>query len=184
MSQEKENRITEENPYVKCPVFETESLLLRLIQQEDSESLFTCYNDKEAVALMNDDNCDFGFYVDTKEKMAETVGYWIDFYKKGYFIRFAVVEKKTGTVVGTIEGFGGETGVLRVDLASACEKENYLKEIFDVTREKFKQVFGNEKLVTKAVPEAVERRRALENSGWNYIGTYRDFADYYEIKLD
>lgn len=171
------------DPYVECPTVTTKSFTIRLITKEDSESLFHCYNDKDAVARMNDDNCDFGFYVDTKEQMSETIGYWIDFYSKRYFIRFSIVDKATGTAVGTIEGFGGETGVLRVDIASAYEKTDYLTEIFAYAKANFRELFGNKVLVTKAISSATERRKALENSGWEYIGKFRDYPDYYQITL-
>ena len=63
------------NPYVECPSFATKSFTIRLIREDDSESLFTCYHDTSAVELMNDDNCDFGFYMASPEKMSETIGY-------------------------------------------------------------------------------------------------------------
>jgi RimJ/RimL family protein N-acetyltransferase len=171
------------NPYSECPTFVTKHFTIRLISKEDSESIFKCYNDKAAVELMNDDNCDFGFYVDSQEKMSETIGYWLDFYKKQCFIRFSIVDNATGEAVGTIEGFGGETGVLRVDIASAYEKTSYLSELFIFAKDNFYEIFGNEYLVTKAISNAVERRHALEINGWEYINTFREYQDYYKIKV-
>ena len=110
------------NAYLECPTIKTKSFTIRLIRKADSESLFQCYNDERAVCLMNDDNCDFGFYVESREKMLETIGYWLDFYEKQYFIRFSIVDNATDKAVGTIEGFVGETGVLRVDISSDFEK--------------------------------------------------------------
>lgn len=106
------------NPFEKCPIVETKSFIIRLIEKSDSKDLFNCYHDEKALVLMNDDNCDFGFYVKTEDEMANTVGYWLDFYKNGYFIRFSIVERNTGRIIGTIEGFNGEVGVLRIDIAS------------------------------------------------------------------
>lgn len=171
------------NPYIECPTISTENFTIRLIRESDSESLFKCYNDKRAVEFMNDDNCDFGFYVDSKEKMQETIGYWIDFYQKQYFIRFSIVDNATGEAVGTIEGFNGETGVLRVDICSAYEKVYYLSELFNFARDNFYGFFGNEYIVTKAISKALERREALENNRWEYIDTIRDYHNYYRIKL-
>lgn len=171
------------NPYMECPTISTENFTIRLIRESDSESLFKCYNDKRAVELMNDDNCDFGFYVDSKEKMQETIGYWIDFYKKQYFIRFSIVDNATGEAVGTIEGFAGETGVLRVDICSAYEKTYYLSELLNFARDNFNEFFGNEYIVTKAIPNALERREALAINGWEYIDSFRDYYNYYRIKL-
>ena len=171
------------NAYIECPSISTENFTIRLIRESDSDSLFKCYNDKTAVEFMNDDNCDFGFYVDSKEKMQETIGYWIDFYKKQYFIRFSIVDNATGEAVGTIEGFGGETGVLRVDICSSYEKVDYLSELFNFARDNFYTIFGNEYIVIKAISKALERREALTINGWEYIDLYRDYHDYYRIKL-
>lgn len=171
------------DPYVTCPTFTTEHFTIRLIRQEDSSDLFECYHDRQAVSFMNDDNCDFGFYVETPEAMAETVKYWIQFYKERAFIRFAIVDTKTQQAVGTIEGFHGTEGVLRVDIRSAYETKPYLQEIVAVAVANFKELFGNEYLVIKAVKEATERRSALLEGGWEYIDIFRTYSDYYKMLL-
>ena len=59
------------NAYLECPTIKTKSFTIRLIRKADSESLFQCYNDERAVCLMNDDNCDFGFYVKSRETILD-----------------------------------------------------------------------------------------------------------------
>lgn len=169
--------------YVKCPVQDTKSFRIRLVEQGDAEALFQCYHDKDAVQRMNDDNCGFGFYVETQEQMLHTIDYWLDFYKKQCFIRFAIEDRMTKKAVGTIEGFGGDTGVLRIDLASKYEKAEDLAELFHFAAAEFHNIFGNKALVTKAIPEAVERRKALELENWEYIDRFREYADYYRIQI-
>ena len=171
------------NPYEKCAVVETESFTIRLIEEGDAKDLFRCYHDKDAVAFMNDDNCDFGFYSESEERMAETIGYWIDFYKKGYFIRFSIVDRKSGAIIGTIEGFSGEIGVLRIDILSTYETASSILQILEFASKNFNAYFGNDTLVTKAIPSAIERRKVLEESGWKFIDKFRDYSDYYQIKL-
>lgn len=171
------------NPYVECPTANTKSFAIRLLRDSDSHSLFKCYHDKKAVDCMNDDNCDFGFYVDTEEKMRETIGYWLAAYQTQSFIRFSIIDQATGEAVGTVEGFHGETGVLRVDICSEYEKASYLSELLDFATEQFHAFFGNACLVTKAVSSAVERRRALADNKWERIDSFRGYPDYYRIKL-
>lgn len=115
--------------------------------------------------------------------MSETLKYWIKFYNQKYFIRFSIVDKKTSTAVGTIEGFGGDIGVLRLDICSDYEKEEYLSELLQYPKDNFKEFFGNKKLVTKAISEACERRNALTKNQWEYIDSFRDYHDYYKITL-
>lgn len=49
---------------------------------------------------MNDDNCEFGFYVDSENKMPETIKYWLNFYKQKAFIRFTIIDKAIRAAVG------------------------------------------------------------------------------------
>lgn len=170
----------EMNVYRQCPAAAAGRLLLRLVRPEDSQALFSCYHDQAAVARMNDDNCDFGFYVESQEQMRRTVDYWLDYYGQGAFVRFAVVDEERGQAVGTIEGFSGEEGVLRIDLASAYERAADIVPLLDFAQANFRAYFGNVRLVTKAPPQAAERRKALERAGWRYIGSFRGYDDYYQ----
>lgn len=168
------------NPYINCPIVKTKSFILRLVEKEDSNDLFECYNDKKAVSLMNDDNCDFGFFSESEKKMAETVDYWIDFYKKQCFIRFSIVDLSTSKVIGTVEGFNGDTGVLRIDICSNYETEEFLSQLLTFAKDNFFEYFGNDKLLLKAIPEAKERIAALQKNNWDFIGTYKTYTDYYQ----
>ncbi len=169
--------------YTAVPIAETPHFRLRLIVPEDAPALFACYHDQAAVALMNADNCDFGFYMDTPEQMAETVAYWLRHYAWRSFVRFAIVEKESGQAVGTIEGFGGGTGVLRLDIAAAFEQADLIAELLGFAAARFHEYFGNDELVIKAIPAAAERRQALESAGWTYIGPFRSYEHYYRIPL-
>lgn len=107
----------------------------------------------------------------------------LDFYKRQCIIRFSIVDNQTGKAVGTIEGFGGETRVLCADIGSEYEKEAYLSEIFVFAKDNFKEIFGNEYLVTKAISKAAERRKALEGNEWEDINKYKEYQYYYKVKL-
>ncbi len=169
--------------YTNCPTTHTEHFTLRLLRAEDAADLFLCYHDREAVARMNDDNCDAGFYADTPDAMAGTVNYWLKHYGWRDFVRFSIVERATGAVIGTVEGFGGVTGVLRLDIASAYEEADLLAELLTFAQQNFRAWFGNERLVIKAIPAADARRAALTQCGWRFLGEFRMYSDYYGIDL-
>ncbi len=171
------------NIYNTCPTVQTEHFTLRLVRPEDAPDLFACYHDKAAVACMNGDNCDFGFYADTPAQMAETIAYWLRHYGWGSFVRFAIVDRAEDVAVGTIEGFGGDVGVLRLDVASEYEQPALLAELLTFAADNFRAYFGNRELVTKAIPGAEARRMALEDCGWAYIGNYRSYPHYYRVEL-
>ena len=79
------------------------------VKKEDAPQLLRCYSDTAAVALMNDDNCRRGFLCNTLEDMES----YIDIWQGEDYARPAVIDKRTGEAVGTLEIFGGETSVLR-----------------------------------------------------------------------
>ncbi len=45
------------NPYEKCPVYESEKYLLRLVEASDAPDLLSVYSDEKAVPFFNSDNC-------------------------------------------------------------------------------------------------------------------------------
>lgn len=65
--------------------------------------------------------------------------------------------------------------MLRVDIGSAYEKAAYLSELFVFAKDNFREIFGNEYLVTKAIPKAAERCKALESNEWEYIRSFDFF---------
>lgn len=169
--------------YQSVPYICTGKLSFRLVAPEDTAGLLSVYSDPAAVALMNDDNCDFGFFVQSQERMAETIGYWRKHYEWRSFVRFTVIGTVTGAVLGTLEGFDGDVGVLRIDLASAFEQEWIIREILVFARHNFGRYFGNRQLVTKAIPEAQVRRRALAAAGWRETEPFRgQYPHYFAVE--
>ena len=145
------------NPYETCPVYETKHFTLRMVTMEDAQDLLRCYGDRKAVARMNADNCGTDFYFGSLEEMKEYIAFWLREYAQGAYIRFAVVDKETGRAVGTVEIFGGERGVLQIDLCDAYETAETVGELMRLTALRFTADFPAERLIIKAdnVPERV-----------------------------
>jgi len=89
------------NPYEKCPAFETPHFTLRLVSEADAEDLLVCYADPKAQELFNIDNFSHicNFY--TAEAMAECIGFWLTAYAQKAFVRFSIMDKSTHKAVGT-----------------------------------------------------------------------------------
>ena len=154
------------NPYDKCPVFETEYFVLRLIENSDAEDLLECYSDVNAQKYFNADNCTNNFRYKTLDEMNKAVDFWIFAYKNKNFVRFSIVYKLTGKVVGTIEIFGGSYGVLRIDIKSEYEQKDFLSEIIEISVNNFFELFNIENIITKAIPDATDRIEALLEYGF------------------
>lgn len=161
--------------------YESENFLLRQVCEEDAPDLLECYSDPAAVALMNDDNCQNGFLCPALEDMQEYIRYWNEEYEKRYYIRPAIIHKETGKAVGTMEAFGGEPGVLRLDLHIDWERPEVLAELLGLAVREFPQDLPMGGMVIKAVPEAAARRAALEALGFSGPQRFRDYEDYYRI---
>lgn len=167
------------NVYEKCPIYETESFILRKVELEDAQDLLECYSDRENVAKLNADSCTSDFYYTTLEQMEDCIRFWLREYKKQYYVRFAVVPKSEGHAIGTVEIFGGESGVLRIDLAAKYDNEKYVTEIVRLAVDAFAEDFGvgNIKIKTANTPERVE---LLECLGFVPSKTFRPELGYHE----
>lgn len=162
------------NVYEECPNFENEHWLLRFVEKSDWEDLLKVYGDKNALPFFNSDNCDGdNFYYHTKELMDKAIDFWLYSYREKWFVRWAIIEKTTGKAIGTIESFkrlsedfANESGVLRLDVGSAYEKSEVLKEIMLLIVPHIFEMFDCKQVVTKVPIYAVERKAAAEAFGF------------------
>lgn len=163
------------NVYEKCPILENDNLIIRLIEKNDAEDLMSVYNDKFVLPFLNSDNCHgSNFYCATKEDMENTIKYWlIEYHENRGFVRFSVVDKKAGTVIGTIEmfqrkseDFYNDCGILRLDLARDYESSEWIGDILSLITEPFYDWFGCSVIATKAAVYAIERIEALKKNGF------------------
>ena len=174
------------NPYNVCPTYESKHFLLRLVSLEDAEGLLECYQDPKAQVLFNSDNCDTDFCFKTAYEFKNYIAVWIRAYEKEEFVRFSIVDKALGKAVGTIEIFGmvgayhSPFGVLRLDICSKYEQVVFLHELIHIA-DCFFYEFGCEKIVTKAIPDAVERINALTQNGYTAYPANKEWEreDYY-----
>lgn len=167
----------DENPYHKCPVYETEHFLFRLVQLEDAQDLLDCYSDPMSAPIFNSDNCSNNFLHQTVEEVRNMIGFWLDEYARGYYVRFSIIEKCSNRAVGSIECFAkqetfpgyGRVGLLRIDLASKHETQADLTEILSMIDRHFYDCFKVDSIITKAIPAAIRRTAVLNNLGYTAL---------------
>jgi RimJ/RimL family protein N-acetyltransferase len=160
--------------YEKCPVLENNHYLLRLVAIEDTKALLKVYSDEKAVPYFNSDNCNGDdFFYKTFERMEKAIKYWIWEYDRKGFVRWSVIDKISDEAIGTIELFnrGGkdyssEDAILRLDLRSDYEKADSIFEILSIIINSTYDLFHCSAIMTKAVPLAVERIKALKLIGF------------------
>ena len=185
------------NIYESVPVFENENYVLRFVQKDDAADLLEVYSDKNALPFFNSDNCHGdNFYYPTIERMKDAVEFWLKSYESKWFVRWTVVEKKSGKAVGSIELFHREaddyfnhTGILRLDLKSGFERADVIEEIMNLILPEAYILFSTDRLATKIPLYAVERKSAFEKLGFKksdefLVGTMDGYSykDYWEKK--
>ena len=95
-----------QNPYSIFPEIESSDLLLRKIKEEDLPDLLKIYSDKDAAKSFNTDNCHGDdFFYRTIERVRQALDFWNYSYLNKFFVRWAIVDKTSGVVIGTIEQF-------------------------------------------------------------------------------
>lgn len=160
--------------YEYCPTFENDRFLVRLISTEDTADLLEVYSDAAAVPFFNSDNCNGDdFYYKTYDRMEQAVDFWIFSYEHRYFVRWTIIDKETMEAIGTIELFHRdadehfyECGLLRLDLRSDYEEVGLIADIISLIKEAAYDLFYCNMIATKAVPEAIERGKALRALGF------------------
>ena len=161
--------------YSAQPTYENELVLLRPLTQADAPALLRCYADPHAVPLFNSDNCHGDdFHYTTLARMQQALAFWAQSYQERQFVRWAVLDASLGEVVGTVEMFhrrapdaDDHAGVLRIDLQSARETRAFLHGVASLCVAHFYEAFEVNRILTKAVPRATERRAALEAAGFH-----------------
>ena len=178
----------ENDIYKQCPIYKTEALTLRLTLIEDVPELLKCYSDEKAVPLFNSDNCHGDdFHYTTIKRMKEAAIFWNYSYQHRYFIRLTIILNRENKKIGTIEMFKREVedefnhfGVLRIDLQNEYEKKRYIDEILQIANQDFYKAFEVEFILTKAIPDAIERIASLKNKGYAPINKkFMVYDDYF-----
>ncbi len=161
--------------YVQIPVLENDRFILREIYKEkDTKELLKVYSDDKSVSFFNSDNCngdDFSYK--TMEEMEDAIEFWDFSYKHKYFVRWAIELKQKQEVIGTIELFHRRAedyfdncAILRLDLRSDYETEADIENILYMIIPKVKELFGSQRIATKAVSSAGRRILALKKAGF------------------
>ena len=198
------------NPYEKCPVFENENYLLRLVEPSDRADLLLVYSDEKAVPYFNSDNCNGDdFHYTTTERMKSAIDFWLLCYAQKGFVRWAVIHKKASRAdgsaggiaddiacaIGTVELFNRQAadyfnncGLLRLDLRSDYEQAESIREILSLVVPSAFELFDCQMIATKIPPFAACRMEAAKTLGFTacrekLIGgdDGREYGDYFVL---
>lgn len=153
---------------------QNDEILIRPVQEEDWKDLLEVYSDKQALPFFNSDNCDGDiFYYETEEKMKQALNFWKTARDKGWFTRLSIMDRQTGKAAGTMEvclrvskDSFDQMAVLRVDVKSDYEKEDFLYACLELVSERIFEWFDCKGVITKVPDYAIERNKAIKKAGY------------------
>jgi len=165
------------DPYTKCPAYESEHFLLRLVSMGDVEALLPCYSQPTDSVITNSFNCTYGYGAQTIEEMRDFIRRWLEAYRERGFVRWSVVDKSTNIAVGTIELFNrgkaadyfNNCGILRLDLSGEYERTSIIEEILSLLLTNAFMLFDCAMIAAKMAPTAKERIAAMGKLGFHPI---------------
>lgn len=159
------------NVYKTCPTFLTPRFTLRPVRKEDAPELFKVYSDPAVQPYLNDDNCTSTFWFKTLEEMEACIDMWLHAYQQGWFVRWTILREHRP--VGTLEMFrrddgdhGEGLGVLRIDISCLYETADVHEELLRALLPELHELFGCQRILTKAYPVMTRRRMALVVHGF------------------
>ena len=108
--------------------------------------------DKETIKIVNRDNCPIDFYFDSQDELRKLIKFWLWEYSNHGYVRFSIIDRGNDKAIGTIEIFArkkvkddfGKIGVLRLDIQSTYEQEEYLFDNFKMILSNFNILFNIE----------------------------------------
>ncbi len=180
------------NIYENVPVVENERWLVRFIEDNDADDLLSTYGDLNVLPFLNSDNCHDNFYMEKVEDVKAAIYYWKkEYFENKCFVRFSIVDKSTGKVIGTFEAFKRESEdfftdcvLVRLDLRSDHERRGVISELLAMMMPHFFSWFDCNMIVTKAPAYALKRCRALTELGFEHsseplVGHDKEYYDYW-----
>ena len=180
------------NPFERCPVYETNNLIFKKVNEEDATELIECYSDAITKSHMNNDNCGSEWDMHNIDVLIKGINGWKQEFDDRFYIRWSVKHKQVNKIIGTIEiapipnttrFWDGvcQTGILRIDIISSLENEATFTDIFKIVTNNFYTDFDIKNIIIKATPDDIQRILALENNNFDKVknNTFIPYSDYF-----
>lgn len=147
-------------------------------------------SDPWAQEIFDSTTCTSDFRYQTVDEMRECIEFFLLNYRNRGFIRFSIVNKSSEQAIGTMEMFcatgqlaGCEGwGVLRMDLPTPYEKEEWIRELLALSNEAYYPLMDVKRVVTKAIPPAAERIAALRAAGFQSFNWEEPGRSHYWVR--
>ncbi len=157
--------------YTTCPHFITNGFTLRQVRRADAPGLLKVYSDKTAQFYFNTDARKTDLRFCKLREMEQCIDEWLRAYGRREYVRWTVL--RNGRAVGTMEmsrldgdADGRGRGVLRMDMLSMYEFPDVYDDLLRTMLPEMFELFGVNRILTKATPQMERRRLALVLHGF------------------
>ncbi|WP_196426685.1 GNAT family N-acetyltransferase [Lysinibacillus cavernae] len=153
------------------PTIQTEQIQLRKLKQEDAPALYNYYTNENVYRYLDWNG------PGSIEKSYEVINIWNGGYEKGWIIRFAIADKMTDEVIGTIflSEFVGKRAEIGYELSETYWHRGIMSEaVNEVLSIGFNQL-GLVRIQATVAEENIASRRLLTKINFNEEGKLKQY---------
>lgn len=153
------------------PTVQTEQIILRKLKLEDAPALFNYYSNENVYRYLDWNG------PETLERCYEVIHFWNEGYDKGWIIRFAIANKETDEVIGTIflSEFAGKRAEMGYELSEEYWRRGIMSEaVKEVLSIGFNQL-GLVRIQAIVTEENIASKQLLSKFNFKEEGCLRQF---------
>ncbi len=161
--------------FKEFPVIETKRIRLRKIRLDDAEGLLEYYSNEKVYRYTD------WYGPETLERSYEVINIWNQWYIDGHIIRFAIADKVTDKIIGTIylNEFDGKRAEIGYELSEGYWRKGIMSEaIHEVLSLGFNQL-GLVRIQAFVCEENTASREILKKFNFKEEGYLRQFECHY-----
>ena len=155
----------------EIPTIESETVILRKMRSEDATELYQYYNNKSVYQYLDWNGPSSALHA------GEVIQRWNKGFEDGWIIRFAIAEKKTDKIIGTIflNNFEEKRAEIGYELSEAYWKKGIMTEVMRLVLGLGFHKLGFVRIQACVCEENIASKQLLKKLGFKEEGYLRQF---------
>lgn len=157
--------------FKEFPIIETKKVRLRKLNEADAEELFKYYTNEMVYRYLDWNG------PSSIEDSLDIIRWWNEGYEKGSIIRFAIAEKETDKIIGTIflADFEGKRAEIGYELSEECWHRGIMSEAINEVLALGFNKLGLTRIQAFACEENIASKEILKKFNFKEEGCLRSF---------
>ena len=153
------------------PIFETDNLILRDMRQEDASDMFSYFSNREVSRYLDT------YGPKSVEEAREAIKFFRDRFDNKQNIRWAIVPKKVGKIVGSFayNYFDNLLTEIAYEVSADYWKQGIMTEVFRTVIPYGFDELGLQRIQAIVYPENIGSQKVLKKFGFQEEGLLREF---------